>query len=182
MREKVSDICREVTQIGLSRPLYCGNIRSMKLFAYVLVFMVTGVGSSAFALCVSANQANLREGPSTQAKLVWTVGKYMPLMPIEQKGAWVQVKDLDGQKMWIYSSLVTNDFDCMAVRVSKANLRKGPGVKYPKTPLGFAHKYMPFKKIRRDGAWLQVQDDYGFKHWVVENNIWEPLNYTQLSY
>lgn len=140
------------------------------------------LGTKALALCVSVEEANLRDGPSPDAKKVWTVGKYMPLLALNQKGSWIQVRDLEGKKMWIYSDLVTDEYDCAVVKVARANLRKGPDASFAQTPLSFAHRYMPFKKIGRDGAWLYLEDDYGFKHWAVETNIWEPLNYTQLSY
>lgn len=154
----------------------------MKFIFLSALLLSAFVAQSSWAVCVSVKQANLRAGPSTSAKKLWTVGQYMPFIALEQKGAWVKVKDLDGEKMWIYANLLSDDMDCMVIKVSKANLRKGPGTNHPQTPLSFAHKYMPFKKLRRDGAWLLIEDDHGFKHWVVENNIWEPLEYTRVSY
>lgn len=106
----------------------------------------------------------------------------MPLAAVEQKGDWIQVRDLDGQKMWVHGGLVTDEFDCAVIKISKSTLRKGPGTQFAKTALSTAYKYMPFKKIDRDGAWLHIEDDYGYRHWVFENNLWEPLAYTQLSY
>lgn len=160
----------------------CVSIKAMYRYVLSIAAACTLISSQAGAICVSAEQANLRSGPSANSKLLWTVGKYMPLLALEQKGSWVQVQDFEGKKMWIFANLVSTDIDCAVVKVSVANLRKGPGAKFPQTPLSFAHKFMPFKKIGRDGAWLHIQDDYGYKHWVVENNIWEPLNYTKLSY
>lgn len=137
---------------------------------------------NSWSLCVKVSQANLRARPSAKSKLLWTVGKYMPLLGIKQKGAWVQVKDLQGKKMWIHGGLVSDSFDCAVVRVSKSVLRKGPGTKFKKTHLSSAYRYMPFRKLGRDGAWLKVQDDYGYKHWVFEKNVWEPLEYSKLTY
>lgn len=140
------------------------------------------IASSSWALCVSVNQANLRAKPSSSSKLLWTVGKYMPLLALSQKGVWIQVRGLEGKKMWIHTDLVSDSIDCAVIKVSKSMLRKGPGASYSKTALSYAHRYMPFKKLERDGAWLHLQDDYGYRHWVFENNVWEPLAYTQLNY
>lgn len=153
----------------------------MKHF-FLLNLISLSISFNAFALCVTATQANLRATPSSKGKLVWTVGKYMPLLEVDQKGPWIQVKDLDGKRMWIYGSLVSDDIDCAVIKVSKSSLRRRPNSKAGKTPLMFAYKYAPFKKIERDGAWLHLQDNYGFKHWVYENNLWEPLEYTRVTY
>ena len=151
----------------------------MFLLSLVLVFSFP---SYSMSLCVNVEQANLREEPSASARLAWTVGKYMPLMMVKQKGPWYQVKDFEGKKMWIFGKLVSTRIDCSVVRVDKTILREGPGTQFGKTPLGTAHKYMPFKKLDRDGAWLKLQDDFGYRHWVYEKNLWEPLAYSQITY
>lgn len=120
--------------------------------------------------------------PDAGAPLAWTVGKYMPLLELKRKGSWYLVRDLEGKKMWIYSSLVTDRYDCAVIKAKTTNLRKGPGTKFGKTHLAQAHRYHPFKKLDRDGGWLKLEDDYGYKHWVFEKNLWEPLNYSTLTY
>lgn len=152
-------------------------LRQFALFAITIL-----ISAHSYGLCVTAPQANLRAKPTSKSKLLWTVGKYMPLIEVSEKGGWYLVKDLEGKKMWISKSLVSDDFDCAVVKVKKSVLRSGPGKKFAKTPLNFATRYMPFKKLERDGAWLHLRDDYGYEHWVYENNLWEPLNYTSLSY
>ena len=44
----------------------------------------------------------------------------------------------------------------LCIKDNKANLREGPGTQHEK--LWEVHKYMPFKKIRKKGDWLRVQD------------------------
>ncbi|MCJ8276666.1 MAG: hypothetical protein HRT44_10540 [Bdellovibrionales bacterium] len=149
------------------------------LLAIVFVLSIPNYSS---ALCVIKDQANLRMKPSSKSKLAWTVGKYMPLKEVKQKGDWYLVKDFEGKRMWIWSKLVSDRIDCAVIKVNTSILRSGPGKKFAKTALGTAHKYMPFKKLDRDGAWLKLQDDYGYRHWVYENNLWEPLEYAQMSF
>ena len=152
--------------------------RCLGLFLGLFCFCPDG----AVALCVNTAKAHLYAEPSYSAKKLWTVGRYMPLLELRSKGAWYQVKDLDGEKMWIPQSKVTYDFDCAVIKVGKSTLRRGPGTRHPQTPLSYAGKYMAFKKIRRDEAWLHLEDDFGFRHWVFENNLWEPLAYTTIDY
>jgi hypothetical protein len=84
--------------------------------------------------------------------------------------------------MWIYSTLVSEDIDCAVIRVSQSNLRTQPSAQSAATPLSVAYKYQPFKKLQREENWLYLQDAYGGKHWVIDRNLWEPLEYTTLSY
>ncbi len=153
----------------------------MSLFRFIIL---TGLvfPSISWSLCVTASQANLRAKPSVNSKKLWTVGKYMPFIELDYKGGWYFVKDLEGKKMWIASGLVTDKIDCAVIKVSQSILRKGPGTEFGKTALTVGHKYLPFKKLQREDAWLYLQDDYGFKHWIYEKNLWEPLEYTSLTY
>lgn len=147
----------------------------------LVIFLFSLLPSFGWSLCVKKSVANLRAAPSTKAPLVWTVGRYMPFVKVGQDGKWIKVKDVDGRLMWIYKSLVTSSIDCAVVRTT-ASLRVAPGKANGKTPLARAHKYMPFKKIKREGAWLRVEDFRGGRHWIYESNVWEPTNTTKLSY
>lgn len=84
--------------------------------------------------------------------------------------------------MWIHGSLVSERIDCAVIKVKSSALRQGPGTAYTRSSLRYARKYSPFKKLTREGAWLRLQDDYGFEHWVYETNVWEPLAYSKVSY
>lgn len=154
----------------------------MYLMRILIISGLLALPSAGWSLCVSVEQANLRAEPKANAKLLWTVGRYMPLLELDQKGSWYLVKDLEGKKMWIHSGLVSEDFDCAVIKVNQSNLRVMPTASASKTPLSVAYKYMPFKKLQREENWLYLQDSYGGKHWVVDSNLWEPLAYTQLSY
>lgn len=157
-------------------------LKNMRLLFSLLICHLLISINSAEALCVIAQKANLRAEPSSNGKKLWTVGKYMPFIEVDERGGWYLVKDLEGKKMWIAKGLVTDEIDCAVIRVKKSVLRKGPGKEFGKTPLTYAGKYMPFKKLQRDEAWLYLEDDFGFKHWVYERNVWEPLAYTRLNY
>ena len=97
----------------------------------------------------------------------------MPLRKVRRKGAWYQVKDFEGDKHWVYKSLVTSKYKCAIIKVKKANLRTGPGSKYRKaTDLPSAEKYMTFKLLKTRKGWAQIMDTYNDKYWVSRKLIW----------
>lgn len=125
------------------------------------------------ALCINAKKANLRSGPSTKKPISWEVFKYMPLQKVKKKGRWIQVKDFEGDKHWVFDSLVTKKFQCAVVKVNKANLRTGPGSKYKKAAdLPSVDKYTVFKLAKVQGKWAKVTDSFGDHYWVFRKLLW----------
>jgi SH3-like domain-containing protein len=127
---------------------------------------------TAFALCIKAPEANLRQGPSTRYEKSWEVFKYMPLRKIGQRGKWYQVKDVDGDTHWVYNRLVTGSMRCAVVKVDKANMRNGPGTKYAKSPLSPVEKYYAFKVTGSKGRWVKVEDEMHNEGWVAKWLLW----------
>jgi len=128
--------------------------------------------SFADALCVTVPEANLRSGPGTQYERTWEVFKYMPFKKLSQKGDWYKVQDVDGDKHWIYRKLVRDKFDCAVVKADKANIRKGPGVRYQKKHFSPALKYAAFKVLKRKGDWVKVLDEFGDSGWIFRKLLW----------
>ncbi len=134
------------------------------------------------ALCVSGDNVNLRSKPDAKSKISWVVGRNMPLLEVDRKGPWIQVKDLEGSRHWVHARNVTSKVNCVVVRSRTAHLKAGPGSQFGQTDLGFAKKYSAFKKIGRDEEWIKVQDSYGEVHWVNETTMWEPRNYSRITF
>lgn len=143
----------------------------MKLI--MVLFIVLLADFSAEALCVSSKRANLRSGPGTNFDKTWEVFQYMPLRKLKKKGSWYHVQDVEGDKHWISSKLVTSKYRCAVVKVDRANLRVGPGgnfklnKKYPA-----AEKYASFRFLKSSGKWCQLKDEYGEKVWVFRKLVW----------
>lgn len=133
-------------------------------------------------VCVTSEKAILRKGPGTQFPVTWTVGQYMPFLRVSQKSGWTQVEDLDGAKHWVSSSNVSTRISCVVVRSKTAPLRQGPGPKTPSAEIAFADRYTPFKKLNRDGAWIELQDNFKGKFWIYETNVWIPVIKSKISF
>jgi len=50
--------------------------------------------------------ANIRSGPGTKNKILFTVDKGIPFKILKRKGKWINIQHADGDKGWIHKSLV----------------------------------------------------------------------------
>lgn len=118
-------------------------------------------------------KANLRLGPGTHFSKSWEVFKYMPLHPIEEKKGWIKTKDVDGEVHWVFSGLTTKKYRCAVVKVSKANLRVGPGVQFKVVEeLSPISKYSCFQVILEEKGWVKVKDIYNDTYWISKKLVW----------
>ncbi len=124
------------------------------------------------SLCVKASRANLRSGPGTNHKKLWEVYKYMPFKQLARKGNWFRVKDVDGEVYWIHKKLITKTYKCAAVKVKKANLRKGPGTNYAQVDWSPSGKYFSMKVLKIKGRWVKTVDSMGDQAWIHRSLIW----------
>ena len=128
--------------------------------------------SQASAWCIKAPEANLRKGPGTNHEKTWEVFKYMPLQKIGEKGSWYHMQDVDGDKHWVYSKLVTNSMRCATIKVESANVRTGPGTNHETLFSTPVEKYYCFKVLETRGDWVRVEDELSNKGWVYKPLLW----------
>jgi len=50
--------------------------------------------------------ANIRSGPGTKNKILFTVDKGIPFKILKRKGKWIHIQHADGDKGWIHKTLV----------------------------------------------------------------------------
>jgi len=153
-------------------------------FLIIICGLVFGGAQATLAnpICVTAEKANLRSGPGQNFKVTWTVGKFMPLMQVGSKGQWIQVRDLDGEEHWINSSMVSRKVQCVVVKTRYANLRRGPRASAQIAEIQTADRYTPFKKVDREGSWVQVEDDYKSKFWISDSTLWWPVKRSSVRF
>lgn len=133
-------------------------------------------------MCTQTDPSTLRSEPKKNAPVTWTVGKFMPLLVIGQKGSWFQVRDLDGEKHWIFGTSLTNKYRCLAVKSAIAPLRTGPGKEFPLAEIPIVDRYTGFKRIDSETDWEQVEDATGLKGWIEDSHTWKPVVVKSLSY
>ncbi len=96
----------------------------------------------------------------------------MPLLQTGSKGGWVKVQDMDGETHWILGSNVSGRIQCVVVKSKFANLRTKPSTSAPLADLTLVDRYTPFKKLQREEAWLQVEDEMKEKYWLSDAYVW----------
>ncbi len=148
-----------------------------------ILFIFSFFADIAQAVCVNVPRVSLRSGPGPKYKETWKVGKYTPL---KRKGdlrnGWMPVTDMDGESHWVYSSAVTEEYECVSVKADFLVLRAEPQENGAVAPARYADKYWPAKKIRMEDDWIHLEDDFGNRYWVKENRVWRPLIYSQISF
>lgn len=58
------------------------------------------------SVIVVKDRCNIREKPNTESPVVFTVEKGVPFKVIKTEGDWLNIVHADGDKGWIYKSLV----------------------------------------------------------------------------
>ncbi len=176
------------TRKRFSRPEVFDSLERMghRFLFFILVILALAtlipLRANAQAVCVQTRNAQLRKGPGPNFAVSWTVGQLMPFMKIGEQGAWSEVKDLDGQVHWVTSKSLTQRFACAVVKTKQARLHSAPNPRDPASETKFVDRYTPFKKIDRDGAWIQVEDDHKTEHWISETNLWAPIAKSSVSF
>lgn len=165
---------RSLTYCSLLHSLVTPNTMiktRISIFVVTLIFFLAGA-SSAVALCIKNEKANLRKGPGTKHEKLWQVYQYMPFKLLSTKGNWKKVEDLDGDTYWVHAPLTTQKYKCAAIKNNQTNLRKGPGTKHPKVKWGPVDKYFSMKVLKVKNNWVHVKDASGDKAWVYRPLVW----------
>ena len=58
------------------------------------------------AVIPKKDQCNIRSGPSTKEKILFSVEKGIPFKILKRKGSWLHIEHADGDQGWIHNSLV----------------------------------------------------------------------------
>lgn len=142
-----------------------------RIIGVLFVSLVFASGNAA-ALCVTSAQANLRSGPGVRYHKTWEVYRYMPLQKIGQKGAWLHVRDVDGERHWVHKNLVSSGIRCAVVKGAKGNVRIGPGTRYPQVGWSPVVRYYVFKVTGGSGRWAKLVDVEGDGGWMAKSLLW----------
>ncbi len=143
-------------------------IRSLLTWTALLTALAPALAQE--LVSVRNPSVNLRSGPSTETEVLWKLSQGYPLQVLDKKADWLQVQDFEGDKGWIARS-VTASAPHHIVKVKVANLRKGPGTKYP--VLGQAAYGDVLRTVRRQGEWVVVKlPKDGGQAWVASSLVW----------
>jgi SH3-like domain-containing protein len=141
-------------------------VSALMLFFFINFSNVAYAGER---LTVSVSNANIRSGPGTNYDILWQVNKYYPIKIVKKVGTWFQFVDFEGDKGWIYNSLVRKIQSVITTK-ENCNIRSGPATKY--RVVFQAEKGVAFKVLKRKGSWIHVQHEDGDKGWIYSALVW----------
>ena len=142
------------------------NVRCVIILLLVLVFSTTAFAER---LAVSAPVANIRSGPGTRHNILWKVEKFFPILVIDKSGEWYQFKDFENDRGWVHKSLV-GKIPAVITKNDKCNIRSGPGTTH--NVLFTVEKGIPFKVLKRQGSWINIEHSDGDKGWIHKALVW----------
>lgn len=142
--------------------------RSIGVLAALLALAVPDAVAQQM-VSVSGKEVNLRSGPGTQHPADWVLGRGYPLRVVGRHGDWLEVRDFENDKGWIYR-LFTSSTPYHIVKVKVANLRS-----QPTTSSRIIGKFVygvTLKTIERKSGWVKVQHEGGLRGWVARRLLW----------
>lgn len=142
--------------------------------ALIFITIVIALSLPAFSLAgeyvsVRKDGVNIRSGPSTDDEILWEVFKDFPLEILQRKGDWVQTRDYENDKGWIYASLLSDE-TTVIVKVDTANMRSGPGTE--NKIVATVKKGVVFKPIGQEGDWIKLQYKNDITGWMYNTLLW----------
>lgn len=130
--------------------------------------MQAPVVTAAEFVSVSKDGVNLRSGSTTDSTVLFELPAGYPLEVLERKGEWLNVRDYENDKGWIYANL-TSSTPYVIVKASKGNIRSGPGTEYD--PTGKVVRDVILQKVEQKGDWLKIHHPQ-LTGWIHKNLVW----------
>jgi len=143
----------------------------MKRYSIFLIVLIVIMAGTAMAerMTIVAPVANIRSGPDSKSDILWKVEKYYPIMVIKKSGSWYQFRDFEEDSGWVHKSLVGN-VKAVITKKDLCNVRAKPSTK--EKILFTVEKGIPFKVLKANDHWLNVEHADGDKGWIHDSLIW----------
>ncbi len=94
--------------------------RSASLVSVLLLLAAPQVVAQQM-VSVAGEEVNLRSGPGTQHPAEWILSQGYPLKVVGRRGKWLEVRDFENDKGWIYRPLTSSTLPTgTGVRVASA--------------------------------------------------------------
>jgi len=154
----------------------------MKTTTFQRLFLGTVVALSIMSLSaavlaaeyvsVKKDGVNIRSGPDTKHNVVWQVFESFPLEVIKREGKWAYVVDFEGDKGWIYETLISSR-KTIIVNVDTANMRSGSSTE--DAVIATVKKGVVFDVLEVKGEWVKASYKNEITGWL-HNSVFWPSN------
>ena len=143
--------------------------RSFVLLAALSFFFFMQTALAQSMVSVDRETVNMRAAANTNATILFELGKGYPLEVTSRKGNWLQVRDFENDKGWIYRPLVGKTAH-LVVKVDVANVRSAPNTS--SRILGKVEYGELLRTLDRRSQWVRVQRENGARGWVSRGLLW----------
>lgn len=144
------------------------NILIISVFC-LFISLGAGIALASERLSVKSSVANLRNGAGTKYKVLWQVERYHPLLVINKKDDWYEVKDFEGDTAWVHNTMLEKTDTVISMK-SKCNVRSKPDTS--SDIVLRVEKGVPFKVLGRKGDWINIEHADGEVGWIIKNLVW----------
>ena len=117
---------------------------------------------------VIKDNVNLRAGSGTTHEILFQLPQGYPLKVLATQGKWKKVSDYEGDKGWIFSSLVSRQ-PYVIVKVKEGNVRLAPNTK--SEIVGKVVRDVIVRTTERRGDWVRISDPQ-LTGWVHKQLVW----------
>jgi SH3-like domain-containing protein len=135
----------------------------------LFILTLSATGYAAEYVSVKKDGVNIRSGPSTEATVTWQVFESFPLEIIERKGQWLHVIDFEGDKGWIFETLISNK-KTVIVNVETGNMRAGSNTDEP--VVATVKKGVVFDALEMKDDWLKLRYKNELTGWMHNSLLW----------
>jgi SH3-like domain-containing protein len=146
-----------------SQRLFLGTVIAL------FILSLPAAGFAAEYVSVKKDGVNIRSGPSTKSNVIWQVFESFPLKVLKREGKWASVVDFEGDKGWIYESLITSK-KTVIVNVETANMRSGSSTN--DSIIATVKKGVVFEVLEMNGAWMKVRHKDEITGWMHNSLLW----------
>lgn len=152
---------------------YTSNLTALNrlliLLAALSLVVFVQAASAQSMVSVDRNTVNLRSSASTKATILFELGRGYPLEVTSRKGNWLQVRDFENDKGWIYRPMVGSKAH-LVVKTNIANVRSAPSTN--SRILGKVEYGELLRTLEHRSKWVRVQRESGAKGWVSRGLLW----------
>ena len=148
----------------------------MKIFnparwlAVLVLFFGASVADAVEYVSVSESNAILYDAPSTKAKKLFVVNRYMPFEQVVTLDSWVKVRDRSGSLYWVEKRLLSNKRYVFAL-LPQVEVHAEPD--FASSRLFQVRQQVALEFIESTGTgWVRVRHQDGNTGYVRSNEVW----------
>lgn len=145
-------------------------LHSLRLLALLAMILAAGAARAVEYVSVGESNAILYDAPSTKAKKLFVVNRYMPFEQVVTLESWVKVRDSSGGLYWVEKRDLSSKRYVFAI-LPLVDVRAAPN---PGSPRLFqVRRQVALEVVQSTGTgWIRVRHQDGNMGYVRRAEVW----------